>query len=80
MTSVIVSENLWRSTMLPEGVLERWHVLDGADVRRGAPLCDLLIEGSRQMVTAPADGRVTLFVRDGEVIEPGRLIGVVGAP
>lgn len=78
MTALIVSENLWRSTMLPEGILERWHVLDGAEVRSGAPVCDLLIENTRQVLMAPAGGRVTQFVADGEVIEPGRLIGMIG--
>jgi len=78
MTPLIVSENLWRSTMIPEGILERWHVLDGAEVRLGGPVCDLLIENTRQVLTAPHGGRVTQFVREGEVIEPGRLIGLVG--
>ena len=77
MKSLIVSENLWRSAILPEGILERWHVRDGAEVLSGAPICDLLIENTRQVMTAPGSGRVTQFVRNGEVIEPGRLIGLV---
>ena len=32
MTKVRVADDLWATSMLPEGVLERWLVADGAAV------------------------------------------------
>ncbi len=41
MKDIKVDEALWASSMLPEGIVERWFIADGAVVAAG----DLMAEG-----------------------------------
>ena len=72
-----VAEALWASSMLPEGIVERWLVSDGAIVRSGDPLVEIRIEDALHEITAPIQGRLTIRAVVNGVIEPGSVLGQV---
>jgi pyruvate/2-oxoglutarate dehydrogenase complex dihydrolipoamide acyltransferase (E2) component len=74
MLDVKVPDDLWATSTLPEGVLERWLVSDGADVRAGDPVATVRIEKALHEIMAPAQGRLTIFASENAVIEPGTLL------
>jgi biotin-dependent enzyme len=69
-----VDESLWGSSMLPEGTVERWFVANGAVAAAGAPMAEVRIEDALHEITAPANGRLTIFAAANSVIEPGSLL------
>ena len=44
MQDIKVDEALWASSMLPEGIVERWFIADGAIVAAGDPMAEIRIE------------------------------------
>ena len=60
LMDVKVAENLWTSSMLPEGIVERWLVSDGAMVNSGEPLVEIRIEDALHEIVAPISGRLTI--------------------
>jgi pyruvate/2-oxoglutarate dehydrogenase complex dihydrolipoamide acyltransferase (E2) component len=74
-----VDEGLWASSMLPEGVVERWRVADGAVVAAGEVLVDVRIEDAVHEIVSPAGGQLTISAAANSLIEPGSLLGQVGA-
>jgi pyruvate/2-oxoglutarate dehydrogenase complex dihydrolipoamide acyltransferase (E2) component len=61
--------------MLPEGVLERWLLAEGAMVEAGKPVAAIRIEDALHNITAPATGRLTETAAVNSVVEPGTSIG-----
>jgi hypothetical protein len=74
-----VDEALWRSSILPEGVLDDWLALDGAEVVMGHAVAVVRIEDAQHDLVAPATGRLQILTRPNAVIEPGTLIGRIVA-
>lgn len=70
-----VSEQLWASRMLPEGIVECWFAADGEVVAAGQTLVQIRIEGAAHDVVAPAAGRLTRIAAVNDIIEPGSLLG-----
>jgi pyruvate/2-oxoglutarate dehydrogenase complex dihydrolipoamide acyltransferase (E2) component len=66
MQDIQVDEALWASSMLPEGIVERWFIADGATVAKGDLMAEIRIEDALHEIAAPASGRLT--------IEPGSLL------
>jgi hypothetical protein len=60
MTPIRVSQELWNSTMMPQGVLSRWLRLDGEFVDAGDALASVEIEGCVHIITSPGEGWLTL--------------------
>lgn len=79
MTDVRVSENLWSTVILPEGILERWFVEDGARVRSGEAVAAVRIGEALHDIISLADGRLTIMAPTSEVIDPGCIIAQVHA-
>ena len=79
MTMVRIDEGLWEGAMAPEGVLTQWVAPDGTLVESGAHVADVLIEGARHEIMAPAAGRLRHDVQKLYVIEPGAVIGRITA-
>ena len=79
MALVRIEEALWSGTMAPEGVLTEWSAPNGAFVERGAHIADVVIEGARHDIMAPATGRLWHDVEKLYVIEPGAVIGRITA-
>lgn len=77
MTHLRVPEGLWATTMLPEGVLERWCVPDGAHVAQGQAVAQVRVEGALHDLLSPAAGELSFGRRAGDLVDPGMEIGVV---
>ena len=73
--NLTVSDDLWASSILPEGCLERWRVADGAIVHLGQAVAELKIEDALHEFLAPASGRLSQSARAHSVVEPGTLLG-----
>ena len=74
MKDIKVDEALWASSMLPEGIVERWFIADGADVAAGDLMVEVRIEDALHEITSPASGRLTIIAAANTVVEPGSLL------
>jgi pyruvate/2-oxoglutarate dehydrogenase complex dihydrolipoamide acyltransferase (E2) component len=74
---VTADEALWRNTMLPEGVLERWLVADGETAQQGHAVAQVRIEGALHDIVASATGRLAISAPTLAVIEPGFLLATL---
>jgi len=72
-----IDDGLWATALAPEGVLERWRVSEGHDVRLGQAIAEVRLEDCLHEITAPAPGRLYRLVHAGAIIEPGALIARV---
>jgi len=79
MTDLIVQPDLWVNRMLPEGIVEKWLVDDGASVASDDPIVDLRIENKLRRLKSPDTGRLTIYAQQNSVVEPGAVIGRVDA-
>ena len=75
MSEIKVAEDLWASRTLPEGLVERWLLADGATVAAGEPVAEVRIEDALHEVLAPAAGRLLIWAPANAVIEPGATLG-----
>ncbi len=60
------------------GVILTWHVGDGETVGKGDLLLTIESDKSAFEIEAPASGRVSHKVAEGEEVEVGALLGLVG--
>jgi hypothetical protein len=74
MQDIKVDEALWASNMLPEGIVERWFIADGAIVAAGDPMAEIRIEDALHEIMAPVSGRLTIVAAANTVVEPGSLL------
>jgi pyruvate/2-oxoglutarate dehydrogenase complex dihydrolipoamide acyltransferase (E2) component len=74
MQDIQVDEALWASSMLPEGIVERWFIADGAIVAVGDLMAEIRIEDALHEITAPVSGRLTIVAAANTVVEPGSLL------
>ncbi|NEU15074.1 biotin attachment protein [Methylobacterium sp. BTF04] len=79
MPEIRVSEALWSTGMLPEGILERWLVEDGARVRVGEAVAAVRIGEALHDIPSPAEGLVAIMAPAGDLIDPGCIIAEVAA-
>jgi pyruvate/2-oxoglutarate dehydrogenase complex dihydrolipoamide acyltransferase (E2) component len=79
MTKVRVADDLWATSMLPEGVLERWLVADGAAVEAAQALAAIRVEDVLHEIPAPASGLVAILSNANCIIEPGALLARIAA-
>ena len=76
-TKISVSPELWATSILPEGILERWMLLDGRSVEIGDPVAVVRIESALHDIIAPAKGRLYIHCNANAVVEPGSVIGYI---
>ena len=74
MKNITVDAALWRSRVLPEGILERWLVRDGACVSTGTPVALVRIEDALHEIMAPGNGVLKMSAKINAVIEPGSVL------
>ncbi|MBP2492799.1 MULTISPECIES: biotin/lipoyl-containing protein [Methylobacterium] len=79
MADVHVAEELWSTGMLPEGILERWFVADGARVRAGEAVAAVRIGEALHDIAAPTGGHLTVLAPVNELVDPGCIIAEVHA-
>jgi pyruvate/2-oxoglutarate dehydrogenase complex dihydrolipoamide acyltransferase (E2) component len=77
MPDIRVSEALWSTGMLPEGILERWLVGDGARVREGEAVAAVRIGESLHDIVSSADGYVSIMAPAGDLVDPGCIIAEI---
>ena len=70
-------EALWRNSMLPGGIVERWLVADGEIALEGHGLAEIRIERALHEIVAPATGCLTIAAPRLAVIEPGCLLATL---
>ena len=75
MRTINLDEALWRNSMLPEGILERWLVDDGAAVAAGERIAEVRIESSLHEIMSPGGGVLAIIAKQNAVVEPGLAIG-----
>lgn len=76
-SAISIAPELWRTSILPEGILERWIFRNGSEVEAGDPVAVVRIESALHDVLAPAMGQLHIQCRANEVIEPGSVIGYI---
>jgi pyruvate/2-oxoglutarate dehydrogenase complex dihydrolipoamide acyltransferase (E2) component len=74
MREIKVDEELWASSVMPEGIVERWFITDGATIAAGEPIAAVRIEEALHEITAPQSGRLTIVAPVNTVVEPGSLL------
>src|SRR5262249_52241841 len=62
---------------ITEGVLARWLKKDGEAVHSGDPLFELETDKATQEVTSPADGVLSIAVKEGTTVTIGSVVGQV---
>src|SRR5436190_308450 len=62
---------------ITEGIMSRWLKKDGDAVRSGEPLFELETDKATQEVPAPADGVLSIGVKEGERVAIGSVVGSV---
>jgi pyruvate/2-oxoglutarate dehydrogenase complex dihydrolipoamide acyltransferase (E2) component len=77
MADVRVSEDLWSTGMLPEGILKRWLVEDGAKVCVGEAVAAVRIGEALHDIVSCADGNVSIMAPAGDLVDPGCIIAEV---
>ncbi|UVK47106.1 lipoyl domain-containing protein [Mesorhizobium sp. AR07] len=68
---------LWGSTMLPEGIVERWFIVSGETIGAGERIAEVRIEEALREIVAPADGRVTIVAVVNDIVEPGSVLATL---
>lgn len=79
MSRLQAPDDIWANSMLPEGILERWCVADGAVVAAGQAVAAVRVEDMLHDLLAPCAGRLRQTTAAGSVIDPGMQIGDVEA-
>lgn len=74
---ISTTADLWATSLLPEGVLERWIFAHGQQVEMGDPVAVVRIESALHDIFAPAKGRLQIQSKTNAVIEPGCVIGYI---
>ena len=77
MMYVTVDSALWRSSLLPEGIVERWLIPDGAHVAAGAPVAEIRVEDSLHEILAPGAGMLRVRARENSVVDPGSVLAEI---
>lgn len=74
---ISVPADLWATSVMPEGIVERWLYPDESFVAAGDPVAVVRIEDGLHDILAPCKGRLHVGCRTNTVIEPGMVIGHV---
>ena len=77
MQDIRVDQELWASSMLPEGIVERWFIASGAIIKAGERIAEVRIEDALHEIVAPANGRATIVATVNAVIEPGSVLATL---
>jgi hypothetical protein len=75
-----VAPELWATSIMPQGVLQKWLRPDGTLVEAGEPVASVRIEDSLHELMAPVSGWLRTGCAPNSVVEPGMVIGHLGVP
>ncbi len=66
---------------MEEGTIGEWYVKEGDEVKKGAPIANIISEKLNNEATAPADGIVAqLLLGEGDTLPCGAPIAILAAP
>jgi biotin carboxyl carrier protein len=74
MADLRVPDDLWQTSIMPEGILERWLVPDGTIVAQGQPVAMVRVGESLHEIAASSGGQLTTIAAASSMVEPGSLI------
>ncbi len=72
---IIIAPELWTTSLLPEGILERWRVSLGETVAPGQAVAEVRIGDNVHEILAPEGGFLEIFLPRNSIVEPGTVIG-----
>ena len=75
--AISVAPELWATSILPEGILERWNFSEGREVEAGDPVALVRIESALHDILAPTKGKLHIHCKANSVVDPGCVIGYV---
>ncbi len=70
---VIVPSDLWEEDT--EAVITTWLARDGASVREGDLIAEIMVEKVQYEIRAPATGTLSLLKQANDVVAKGNVIG-----
>lgn len=76
VTDVQVPQGLWQDDEM-EAVITNWLASDGANLRKGALIAEIMVEKSQFEITAPADGVLTITKQVDDIVRKGDVIGQI---
>ncbi|HEX6543712.1 MAG TPA: lipoyl domain-containing protein, partial [Ktedonobacterales bacterium] len=72
--SIQITIPAWTASEAEEGFIANWLVSNGATVREGQVLGELMVEKATIEITAPQDGTIQdVRVKRGDVVKPGMI-------
>ena len=71
---VTVPPELWASSIMPEGIVEKWLRPDGSQVRAGDAVAAIRVEAMLHDLLAPAAGLLEVMSKVNSVVDPGFVI------
>jgi pyruvate/2-oxoglutarate dehydrogenase complex dihydrolipoamide acyltransferase (E2) component len=72
-TDIIIPEDLYDGD--EESVITSWLASDGATVKEGALIAEIMTAKVQHEITAPASGILTILHRQDDVVAKGAVIG-----
>ncbi len=72
---IIIPLDLWEEDT--EAVITNWLAGDGATVKNGKPLVDIMVEKIQHEIRAPADGVLTISRQADDIVRKGDVIGTI---
>jgi hypothetical protein len=70
-----IPPEFWASSIMPEGVMEKWLQPDGGPVEAGKPIAAIRVEGMLHNLLAPCTGTLLASCKANTVVDPGFVIG-----
>lgn len=70
---VCVPTDLWEEDV--EAVITTWLARDGASVRKGDLIAEIMVEKVQHEIRAPATGTLSLLKQANDVVTKGNVIG-----
>ena len=75
-TDIVVPHDLWEGDA--EAVVTAWLASDGASVRQGALIAEIMVDKAQNEIHSPSSGRLTIVAAVDEIVRKGSIIGRVG--
>lgn len=75
--AIKVPPELWATSIMPEGIIERWLLPNGSRVKAGDPVAAIRIESMLHELMAPATGILKTACEVNSVVDPGCMIGQI---
>ncbi len=75
-TEVKIPQDLWEDDDM-EAVITNWLASEGATVRKGALIAEIMVEKSQYEVTAPVDGVLKISRQADDIVRKGDVIGQI---